>query len=123
MRRASDQPAEEIKDKVSSVSKSILDVVAEYVQIKHVKNQVKDAPVQEHGGEKGVKVFPPHYRLRNHPELPNDILQKTVAIKPGGKEDHCVDDDDDSGEVGRGQRTVLVSNGNQRRFTGLSGDR
>jgi hypothetical protein len=60
---------------------------------------MKNASVQEHGSKKGVEVFPPHYRLRNHPVFPNNVLQKIESKKPGYEENHHINNDDGSGEV------------------------
>jgi len=46
------QTAEDIKDEISNVTQPVFDVIPEDVKKPHVHDDMKESPVEKHGGQK-----------------------------------------------------------------------
>ena len=57
MDEARSHAAENIEEKVSNVTKSVLNIVPEDIKEPHISQDVKKSSVEEHGGQKGEPLL------------------------------------------------------------------
>jgi len=80
------EATDEVKQEVAKMAKSVLYIVSEDVEEKHVSADVEDVGVKEHGSEKSVQIFPLKYVGWNHGEIVVERLYKQTYRCVFGKE-------------------------------------
>lgn len=105
--------ANKIEGEVFPVSKSVLNVVTEYVKVQHISRQVEQAAVHEHRGENSMEPLSRYYVGWNHSIVEYGIPECLRSLKREKEKDDYIDYYEDPSDVRSGQRTIFVSKGNQ----------
>lgn len=126
MHKISRETADKIKQEIANVAESVLNIVSENVEEKHVSYNVEDVGVKEHRCEKSVQIFRLKYVGWNHGKAIVEGLKLTHRCIFRGKckiqqrnENDYVYDYENARYVRACPRTILVSNRDKHRFTKL----
>jgi hypothetical protein len=117
------QPGQEIEDGKTERPKEVLDIVPENPEKKHVPQQVEEASVEEHRGEKREKRKDPRTMVQG-PEMGNLIrdgahFQGVVVQSPGRKhlkkKNQAIEGDNNDCEDRNAPGWVLIPEGEEHR--------